>query len=152
MREEKTTDLLNNALLSTNENNFDEYLSRYSGNLVDSASGFTEHMRNCFVKHNRQQKDVFIAAFIPEKYGYSLISGEKHTRQRDTIIKLCLCGHFTIEETDCALKLYGMSSLYPRIARDACLIVAFNSKMFEISDVNEMLIQHGFEPLYESMG
>ena len=31
-----------------------------------------------------------VAAGVPERYGYKLISGEKHTIQRDVILRLCI--------------------------------------------------------------
>ena len=44
------------------------------------------------------QQDVFLAADLPERYGYKLISEQKHTTQRDTILRLCLAARFDEDE------------------------------------------------------
>lgn len=146
---QKTTQHLNEVLLSSDTGDIDSYLKKYSDKLTDERS-FTDFMREHFVSHGRPQRDVFIAANIPEKFGYSIISGEKHTKQRDIIIKLCLAGHFTLPEIQSALKLYGMSELYSRSGRDACIIIAANRSIYEISDVDDLLAAHGFEILYST--
>ena len=72
---------------------------------------------------------------------------EKHTKDRDLIIRLCMAGHFTWDETNRALKLYGMTELYARDKRDACLIVAINHRIYDINEVNDMLIEQGMDKL-----
>ena len=66
------------------------------------------------------------AADIPERYGYKLISEEKRTKQRDIILRLCYAAHFTLEETQKALKMYDMPMLYSKVKRDALLMIVFN--------------------------
>ena len=39
-------------------------------------------------------------------YGSKIVTMEKHTKDRDLIIRLCLAGHFNWDETNRALKLY----------------------------------------------
>ena len=50
------------------------------------------------------QQMVFLKADIPEKYGYKLLSGEKHTRQRDIILRICYAAELTLEQTQRALR------------------------------------------------
>ena len=88
-------------------------------------------------------------ADIPDGYGYKLIAEEKHTRQRDVILRLCFGAGFTVEETQRALKLAGLSPLYPRIERDAVLMVALNQGICKISDVNRLLEEHKMDGLRE---
>ena len=103
-------------------------------------------MRSLIREKGVRLQDVFLLADISEGYGYKLISGEKHTRQRDVILKLCLTAGFSLEETQRALKLYGMSPLYARFPRDAVLISAISSGRREITEVNRLLEQNG-QPL-----
>lgn len=56
----------------------------------------------------------------------------------------------SLKETQRALKLYGMTELYPKIKRDVLLIVALGQKMFNIDEVNEMLVKEGEAPLYDT--
>ena len=107
-------------------------------------------MREKISEKNISQQQIFRAIDISDKYGYKLISGEKHTRQRDVILKLCIAGRFSIEETDEALILYGMAPLYMGNSRDTAIMTAINGGIREISDMNKRLTDSGFEPLYES--
>lgn len=150
IEEKKTTEFLEDILRTTDPDKISHVMKKYSSKMIERDDYFTEYMRNTFSLHKRHQKDIFIAADISEKYGYSLISTEKRTRRRDVIIKLCFAGHFTKDETDCALKLYGMSPLYARDKRDACLINALCSELYEIADVNDLLSANGLPILYSS--
>ena len=151
IEEKKTTEFLEAILKSTDPDKISHVMEKYSSKMIERDDYFSEYMRSTFALHKRHQKDIFIAADISEKYGYSLISTEKRTRRRDVIIKLCFAGHFTKDETDCALKLYGMSPLYARDKRDACLINALCSNLYEIADVNDILAANGFSTLYSSV-
>ena len=72
---------------------------------------------------------------------------EKHTKDRDLIIRLCLAGHFTWIETSRALRLYGMSELYAKDPRDACIIVSVNNRIFDPYQVDEIQKEQGLKIL-----
>ena len=72
---------------------------------------------------------------------------EKHTRDRDLILRLCIAGHFSLDETNRALKLYGMSELYAKEKRDACIIVAVNNRIYDLYDIDEMLSKRGLKKI-----
>ena len=91
---------------------------------------------------------MFLAADLPERYGYKLISEQKHTTQRDTILRLCLAARFDLNETDEALILYGMASLHARIPRDAAFIVAFQNRVYDIHDVDAILRENDLPPFF----
>jgi hypothetical protein len=93
---------------------------------------------------------VFLRADIPERYGYKLLSGEKHTRQRDVILRICYAGELSLEETQRALKKYGMPTLYAKVPRDALLMIIFNDRPGDIIQVNAILKEHDMEPLRTS--
>ena len=92
-------------------------------------------------------KDVYTAAGYSESYGGQLVRMEKHAKTRDQIIRLCLAGHFSLLEINRALKLYGMSELYAKESRDACLIVAINNRMFDPYIVDDLLTENGFDKI-----
>jgi hypothetical protein len=96
------------------------------------------------------QQIAFLKADIPERYGYKLLSGEKHTRQRDIILRICYAAEFTLKETQRALRKYGMPELYAKIPRDALLMIAFNERPGSIIDVNALLKENGMEALRTS--
>lgn len=144
---DKTTNTLDAILKKTKPDQIGEYLKENEESLLDEGSPFAEYMRLHIRQKGLQQQEVFINADMSEGYGYKIISGEKHTRQRDTILRLCLGAHFDLEETQRALKIYGMSPLYSRIPRDAALMVAFHNKIYDIPDVNALLKESGMTSL-----
>ena len=93
---------------------------------------------------------VFLMADITERYGYKLLSGEKKTRQRDIILRICYAAELSLEETQEALRKYPMPELYARIPRDALLMIAFNERSGSVLDVNTLLKKHGMESLRPS--
>ena len=96
------------------------------------------------------QQTVFLNADIPERYGYKLLSGEKHTKQRDVILRICYASELTLGETQRALKKYEMPELYAKIPRDAFMMIMFNDRPGSILDVNVLLKRNGMEPLRTS--
>ena len=95
----------------------------------------------------RRQQNIFLAADLPERYGYRLISEEKHTRRRDTILRLCLAASLSAEEVQEALILYGMAPLHPRFPRDAALLAAIHNRLYDVHEVDALLRNNGFPPL-----
>ena len=145
--EQITTSRLDAILKNAKPQNVEEYLEEHSDDLITEKKAFAAYMRKLIRDKNLKQQDVFIASDIPERYGYKLIAEDKHTINRDIIIRLCLGAQFSLKEVQRALKLYGMSPLYARIPRDAVLIIAFNSRLYEMAEVDSLLEQHNMEPL-----
>ncbi len=147
MQQEKTTDMLDRVLQETHPSKTGAFLETYADRLTDGTHPFSDYMRTVLKEKGIRQQDVFLAADISEGYGYKLISGEKHTRRRDTILRLCLGGRLKLDEVQRALKLYGMAPLYSKIPRDAVLMIAINNCLYEIADVDALLVENGVEPL-----
>ena len=125
----------------------DIFLQQHVGKLITDPRPFTEYMRMKFKEKEVLQQNVFLAADISENYGYKLIAEEKRTRQRDVILRLCFAAQFQAEEAQEALIRYGMAPLWWRFPRDAILLAAFNSKVYDLQAVNHLLEQHGYSPL-----
>jgi len=148
MNEKRTTASLESVLKNTSPDNISDFLTNQKQYLADQDKPFATYMRQLFRERHIRQQDVFLSADIPEGYGYKIISEEKHTRQRDLIIRICLAAHFSTKDTQRALKLYGMSELYAKVPRDSVLIIAFNRGIYEISAVDDLLLRYDMEPLY----
>ena len=145
--EEKPTNELNSILENTHPDQLSSFLKDNSRYMADDKKGFYYYFKDVLYEKRIKLKDVYLYADVSETYGSKIITMEKHTKNRDLIIRLCLAGHFTWNETDRALKLYGMTELYSKDPRDACLIVAINHRKFDINEVNEMLIEQGMDKL-----
>lgn len=146
----KNTRELENILKGTHLRGIPQYLSEQSESIIRSDRPFSDYIRERIKEKGLKQQDVFLDADIPERYGYKLITGEKHTRQRDIILRLCYAAHLTLEETQKALKLYEMPGLYAKIPRDALIMVAFNERPGSIIEVNSFLTENGMEVLRPS--
>ncbi|MCM1048435.1 MAG: hypothetical protein NC433_08425 [Clostridiales bacterium] len=145
---EKNTGELEKVLQNTHIKNFDTYCKENIRNLTDSE--FTVYMKNIFNEKKLTQQIVFLRADIPERYGYKLLSGEKRTRQRDVILRICYAAEMSLAQTQRALRKYGMPELYAKLSRDALLMIIFNERPGDIIEVNEILTEHGMDTLRTS--
>ncbi len=138
---------LDKCLEEVTPENLKTLLEDNASMLLTGPHPFADYMRRKFREKGILQQNVFLAADLSENYGYKLISEEKHTRQRDTVLRICLAARFRIEEVQEALILYGMAPLYGRFPRDAVLLTAFRCGMRDIRKVNRLLEECGQKPL-----
>lgn len=101
---EKNTKELNEVLGKTNLSDFEKYCAENKESVSDSSEVFSIYVKNLLQEKKLTQQYVFLQADIPERYGYKLLSGEKRTRQRDVILRICYAAKFSLAETQCALK------------------------------------------------
>ena len=144
---EQCSKRLNEELLSVRPNELSYFLEQHREALITSPHPFADYMRMKFREKGILQQNAFLAADISENYGYKLIAEEKHTRQRDTILRLCLAARFRLEEVQEALILYGMAPLHGRFPRDAVLTVAVQNGIYDLCTVNRLLESCGLAPL-----
>ncbi len=140
--EQKLTTELNSILENTHPDQINQFLKDNRRDLVDDKKAFYYYMKDTLDSKKIKLKDVYSMAGVSESYGSKILSMEKHTSNRDLIILLCIAGHFSREETNKALKLYGFNELYPRDRRDACIIVALNCEKYRLCDVDDLLIEN----------
>ena len=146
----KTTGTLTDILKKTKPEKVDRYIEENAEEMFFDSRPFSSYMRSLIREKGVRLQDVFLLADISEGYGYKLISGEKHTRQRDVILRICYAGELTLEETQRALRKYEMPELYAKIPRDALLMILFQDRPGSILDVNTLLKNKGMEPLRTS--
>ncbi len=145
--QKKSTDELNELLENMKPDQLDAYLKDNSKYMADDKKAFYYYMKDVLDEKNIKLKDVYSFAGVTESYGSKIITMEKHTKDRDLIIRLCLAGHFNWDETNRALKLYGLSELYAKDPRDACMIVAINNRIYDMYEIDEMLMAKGLKKL-----
>lgn len=145
--QEKPTNELDELLGNMKPSGLSKYYKENSGNLLNDEKAFYHYFKEITKEKNIFLKDVYSFAGVSESYGSKIITMEKHTKNRDLIIRLCIAAHFSIEESNKALKIYGMSPLYAKDKRDACMIVAINNRIFDLAEIDEILETHGFDVL-----
>ena len=138
---------LKEELLRIRPEELPDFLERRRSEFITSPRPFADYMRRKLKEKGLLQQNVFLAADLPERYGYRLIAEEKRTRRRDTILRLCLAAELVPEEAQEALILYGMAPLHPRLPRDAAFLVAFQNRVFDIHEVDALLRENGLPPL-----
>lgn len=146
----KSTNELENILEQTSTIQIESYLSQNAEEMLTADKPFSAYMHEMLRKYGKTQQEAFLQADFPERFGYKLLSGEKHTKQRDYIIRICYAIGMTLEETQRAITLYGMAPLYARIPRDAVLMIAFNQHKGSVLDVNALLSSHKMPTLKTS--
>ena len=140
---------LNEDLLRVGPGELPSFIEQHRKDMITSPHPFADYMRMKFREKGILQQNVFLAADLSENYGYKLIAEEKHTRQRDTILRLCLAAGFRLEEVQQALILYGMAPLHGRFPRDVVLTVAVQNEICDLREVNRLLQSCGLTPLIE---
>ena len=147
---EKDTNELENTLGKTHLSDYDSYVQDNKESIISESNSFSTYVKELLSEKGLTQQTVFLNADIPERYGYKLLSGEKRTKQRDVILRICYSGEFTLQETQRALRKYGMAVLYAKDERDALIMIAFNERPGDILKVNALLKNHNFQPLRTS--
>lgn len=146
----KNTGELEEQLRKVHPSDIREYQKANQEDLVTDKEGFLLYMNDKLKEKKLQKQEVFLRSDIPLRYGYKLLTEEKVTKQRDVILRICYAAEFTLQETQKALRLYRMDTLYARDPRDALLMTCFNMKQGSLSDLNELLVRNGFEALRSS--
>ena len=136
---DKKTSEIDELLSGIKPDQLGEFYGNNSKYMANGEKAFYYYMKDVIESKNILLKDVYNRANVTESYGEKIIRMEKHTKSRDLIITLCLAGHFTLEETNRALKLYGMSQLYSKDKRDSAIIVAIINRIYLLPRVNEIL-------------
>lgn len=144
--EEKSTSKLMNLLQNTKKAD----LAGLKQDLTVHSYSFFVYMDEIISKKNLKRQDIFQKADIPQKYGYKLLSGESHTKDRDKLLRIFIAMGMNLKEVQRALALYGMPALYPKKRRDAVLIVAINEGIGSVDTVNEWLLEYGEKELSRS--
>ncbi len=147
---EKDTYELEKVLKNTHSSDFDKYCEANRHSMIEGNDEFGVYIKRLLAEKKLTQQNVFLKADIPERYGYKLLSGEKHTKQRDVILRICYAAKLTLDETQRALRLYELPELYAKIPRDALLMIAFNERPGSIIDVNALLRKHNLDMLRTS--
>ena len=147
---QKNTKELADILGKTHISDFDKFCQEQKDSLNPEQNAFSEYIKNLLREKKMTQQMVFLKADIPERYGYKLLSGEKHTRQRDIILRICYAAELTLDQTQSALRKYEMPQLYAKIPRDALLMLIFQERPGGIIEVNELLKEKGLDMLRTS--
>ena len=145
--EKKTTSEVEELLKSMKPEQLSEFYKENRNSMVDDKKAFYYYMKDVIESKNILLKNIYLQSGVSEKYGEKIFRMERHTTNRDLIIKFCIAGHFSVDETNKALTLYGMNPLYARNSRDAAILLEIHNRNYDILKVDDTLEQQGFERL-----
>jgi hypothetical protein len=143
----KPTEELEELLERTSPEELSDYLKDNAHYLADEKKAFYYYMKDMLDEHRVKLKDVYSFAGVSESYGSKILCMEKHTKDRDLILRFCIAGHLLLDETNRALKLYGMRELYAKDPRDACLIVALLNRNYDMGEIDRLLEELGLQKI-----
>ena len=138
---------LENVLLSNKYKKAKDIVNENKEYLVDDDKRFSYFVKDLIKEKGMTIKKVVLLTGLSEGFGRKVISGEKITDKRDLIIGICISAGFSLEETNRALKLYGMQALYAKYKRDAVIIIEINKGDTSIESINRVLEENDLEPL-----
>ena len=144
---EKPTNELDEMLGKMKPGDLSGFYKENSKYLAEGQKAFYYYFKDVIEEKNIFLKDVYSFAGVTESWGSKIITMEKHTKNRDLVIRLCLAGRFNLEEMNRALKLYGMNPLYAKDKRDAALIVAINNRIYDLGQIDDILEAQGLSRL-----
>ena len=90
--------------------------------------------------------DVYKKANIDRRLFYKIRSNENYRPSKDTVIALCISMKLTLEESEVLLKSVG-ASLSNSILRDVIIKACIKYEIYNIDDVDLLLIERNLEPL-----
>ena len=147
MAEERSTYEVEELLSNMKPAELGSFYKENRSSMVDDKKAFYYYMKDIAESKNIMFKEMYLFAGVSESYGEKIIRMEKHTKNRDLIIRLCIAGHLSLVEINKALKLYGMNPLYSKDKRDACLIVAVNNRIYDLYEIDNILEKQGLQIL-----
>ena len=101
---------------------------------------FNHYFQQLLKQKKLKKSHVIDQSMINPKYAYQIFSG-KRTLTRDKAIMLAFGAGLDLEETQVFLKYASHLPLYPKVKRDALIIVALNQRM-TVMDANDYLYQY----------
>ncbi len=143
---DKTTDKLNEILKNTHPEDLSNFFNTPK-QFINEENAFADYINTLLKRYNLKKHDIFIRADIPDRYGYKILSQQKHTIKRDIILRICLAMKISLDEINRCLTLYGANNLYAKSKRDALLISCINHNIYDINIINELLINNHLEKL-----
>lgn len=143
---DETTEDLMTVLRSAGSGEVREYLREH---FAQGQPTFVQYMDALLEEKGLKRQEVLLRACLPQKYGYKLLTGESHTTDRDKLLRICLAMELSLKQTQRVLRLYGMSELYPKNARDVVLIAAIGRRRYDVDQISQELLEAGLTPLYE---
>ncbi len=143
----KSTKYLDDILKNSKLDEIQDFLNNNQKAFIKNKKEFSFYFKDVLLTKGIMLKDLYSFAGYKESYASKIINMEKHTKDRDVIIRFCLAGRFTQKETNKALKLYGFNELYSKDNRDAVIAIAINNGVYDFATIDDLLEKYNLRIL-----
>ena len=116
-------------------------LNHVINNYCEINISVKEYFHDMLQKKRLKKQDVVKKSGLYRSYAYQILSGIKQP-SRDKMIALCFGFGLDLKETQKAMTVSELGTLYSRKRRDAIIIHAINKKM-DIDQLNLLLYDFG---------
>jgi hypothetical protein len=117
--------------------------------MIDSKEqSFVQFMDEYIAQHGLVRQTILLRADIPVAVGYKYLNGTKRTKNRNTILRLCIAMNMHINDVQKVLSLYGMSALNDS-GRDSVIIMGIVHRS-DVDTIDDWLRAMAFEPIMEN--
>lgn len=142
----KRTEHLNMILQNIKEEkDADQFIKDYVKN--ESYTYFYEYLNDYIAAKKLDISVVMTNSRINKNYGYNITNGTRKNPGRDKVLALCIGAGMSYLETQRALEIAKVGSIYPKDERDVRIAVAINNGVNDVLKVNIMLEEKGLKPL-----
>ena len=147
--EKADTNNLENFLIQQKTKGLKKILKDNEDLFVDAEERkkFSIYVRDLIAEKGMTQVDVAYKAGFSKSYGIKIIQGDTTINKKDAVLRVCIAAHFTLKETNRALKLCSLPPLYAKYKRDFVLMVAINEGKKTVEEVDEILEENDLEKL-----
>lgn len=122
---------------------FGDFLKKNKENMIDMS--LSEYLMMLLNQKNLKRSDVVRDSGIDSSFVYQIFNGEKKA-SRDKLIAIGFGLHLNEKEFQRMLKIAGHSELYPRVARDALILLSIHQGK-DIYQTDHELYKYNFTTL-----
>lgn len=127
------------------EEDADKFIEHYVKH--KSYNYFYEFLNDYIAENQIDISLVMTYSRINKNYGYNITNGTRKNPGRDKILALCIGAEMSLSNTQRALEIAKVGSIYPKDERDVWIAVAINNKIRDVLKVNILLEEKGLPPL-----
>lgn len=111
-------------------------------------SDFVRFVDSYISENGLVRQNILLKADIAQSYGYKILTGQKHTKNRNLILRLLIAMKMDLNHIQKGLSLYGMNILSDS-GRDEIILTGIIYQQ-TIDEIDEWLVSLNLERLMDS--
>lgn len=117
----------------------DQFASDYIGNkeIYGVPVTLQQYLQELLQEHEMSIPDLIVKTILSKSFVYQVFSGKRNPG-RDILLRMAFAMHLSIEETQRLFIIAGKGALYPKVHRDAIIMLCLEKGM-SLDEANEFL-------------